>query len=49
MKRRKRSEETRRTVIVATAANVLDGFRPEAAHPLPEPPLPAGLPHVAAG
>jgi AcrR family transcriptional regulator len=30
-------------------ALLLDGFRPEAAHPLPEPPLPPGLPHVAAG
>jgi hypothetical protein len=26
---------------------LLDGFRAEGAHPLPEPPLPAGLPHTA--
>lgn len=30
-------------------ALLLDGFRPEAAHPLPEPPLPPGLPHASAG
>jgi AcrR family transcriptional regulator len=30
-------------------ALLLDGFRPEAAHPLPEPPLPPGLLHAAAG
>lgn len=29
-------------------ALLLDGFRAEAAHPLPEPPLPPGLPHTAA-
>ncbi len=28
-------------------ALLLDGFRPEGAHPLPEPPLPPGLPHAA--
>ncbi len=30
-------------------ALLLDGFRPEAAHPLPEPPLPPGLLYAAAG
>jgi hypothetical protein len=29
-------------------ALLLDGFRAEGAHPLPEPPLPPGLPHPAA-
>ena len=29
-------------------ALLLDGFRAEGAHPLPEPPLPSELPHAAA-